>query len=257
MNYTIPWATVKRNIIVGVSILLLFQAFAVWIVPEQLPTVMDIYDRLIAVITEGGPRGNTGLYHLQRSLIRVAIMTIIGLAISIVFGIAMGVNASVEKGLAFWLPFFYTFPTVVVVLITMVVFRFSELSIILAVPFIGTPYGIAIIWEGAKDIDTDLIEMANSFEVSNLDMWRHVYLPSILPFVFGAFRYLLSSIWKVVVLAEAVGMSIGVGAMIRFWYQRADIAGLMAYLILFVAVMLLFQFGIAPIESRLTRWQRE
>lgn len=246
---------VFRNVITLVVLVGLWHVGGVVLGSGFLPTPLEVFDRFQEILTVSGPYGHTALFHLERSLTRVLIVTVFALIIAIGLGIGMGINAEVEEGIATWLPFWMTIPTVVVVLVTMVMFDFSEMSVIAATVFAATPYATANTWEGAKNIDSDLVEMANAFNVSQLETWRHIYFPSILPYIFGSIRYLLSMVWKIVVLAETFGMNEGLGAMVRLWFGQGDLVSLFAYITLFVIVMLVFQYGLAPIESHLFKWR--
>lgn len=247
--------TVVRSLISAVGMLVLWHLAGLFVFPELLATPPEVLSRLSDLMQQGGPYGNSAVFHLERSLVRVIIVSVIGLVISLGIGLSMGLNTRVEAAVSPWLPFWMTIPTVVVVLVAMIMFNFSETSVITAVAFAATPYATVNIWEGAKNIDPDLIEMGTAFEASGTQQWRHIFIPSILPYLFGSFRYLLSMVWKVVVLAETFGLNEGLGAMLRFWYGQGDLESMLAYLVLFLGVMLIFQYGLAPIEDRLFRWR--
>lgn len=246
-----------RVFVAAASALILWQLVAMMFFPERiLPAPTQVVQRLLVIFDVGGPRGNSALYHLRISLVRVAIVTTIGMSIAIVLGILMGINDQVEDAFTTILPFWMTFPTVVVVLVTMIMFNFSQMSVITAVVFAATPYAAVNTWEGTQNVDTGLIEMASAFKASQVAVWRHIYIPSIMPSIFGSLRYLLSMVWKIVVLSEVFGIENGMGAMFRFWYNESDITALLAYLVLFVGVMFILEYGIIyPLEKYIFRWR--
>jgi NitT/TauT family transport system permease protein len=222
------------------------------VLPDPIHTVSLTIDSL----TTPGPRNYTSLHHLRVTLVRVVIASTIGLALSVVGGTLMWSYDAVEDVLSDWLPFLMTFPTLVVILVTMILFRFSETSILTAVLVASVPFGIVNLWEGMKDIDTELLEMAYSYDASTLQIWRHVYIPHLMPFVFGSYRYILGMVWKIVALAEIFGFSVGMGAMFRFWYSQGEIDTLLAYFLLFIAVMLTVEYGLLkPLQTRIFRWR--
>ncbi|MFB6218561.1 MAG: ABC transporter permease subunit, partial [Halobacteriaceae archaeon] len=106
-----------------------------------------------------------------------------------------------------------------------------------------------------EEVDSDLLTMAAAFGADRRAVLREVYLPAVLPAVFGSARYLLSMVWKVVVLAETFGMNEGMGALFRFWFNEGDLVALLAALALFVAVMVALQAGLSRLEAHLFRWR--
>lgn len=220
-----------------------------------LPAFLDVVVTSYEISTNPDPFGNTGLYHLYVSLVRVGIVTAVGLSIAIVLGIAMGVNKTVETVVSTWLPFWMTFPTLIVVFIAMIMLGFSGTSVVVAVIIAATPYAVANTWEGSKSIDIRLIEMANSFGASKFEIWRHIYLPFLSSYIFGSFRYLFSMAWKVVVLAETFGVRDGLGSQFRFYFTQGEMTILLGYLLLFILVMFVVQYGLIPVQDRLFEWK--
>lgn len=239
------------------AVALLWQLGAVLVDnPAVLPGPVHTVSLTIDSMTTGGPRNHTSLHHLGVTLGRVIVASTIGLVLSIVGGTLMWRSDALEDILSDWLPFMMTFPTVVVILVTMILFRFSETSILTAVLVASVPFGIVNLWEGMKDIDTELLEMADAFEASTLQVWRHVYVPHLMPFIFGSYRYILGMVWKIVALAEIFGFSVGMGAMFRFWYSQGEVGTLLAYFLLFIAVMLAVEYGLLkPLQGRIFRWR--
>lgn len=225
--------------------------------PHILPSPHTVLNRLFEIFEIGGPRGHSAWFHLWRTLIRVTMVVAIVMVLSIVLGLLMGLYGDVEESMRNILPLWMTFPTVVVVLVTMIMFNFTLTSIISAAVFAATPYATINIWEGTKNIDNRIIQMALSFQAEKSLIWRYVYIPGLMPAIFGTLRYIFGMVWKVVVLAEVFGFDTGMGAMFRFWFSQADIITLLAYLTLFLAVMFVLEYGfLYPAEKYVFRWQR-
>lgn len=257
MNSRSALAQVKYIVVPLAAFGLLWQLAAMWLNdPSILPGPVHTVRLSLASTTTGGPRNYTSLYHLEQTLLRVVVASTLGLIISVVVGTLMWRSEYVEAILSDWLPFLMTFPTVVVILVTMILFQFSELSILTAVLVASTPFGIVNLWEGMKDLDAELLEMAYAFDASNYQIWRNLYIPHLMPFVFGSYRYILGMVWKIVALAEIFGFSTGMGAMFRFWYSQGQVDYLLAYFLLFIAVMLTVEYGLLkPLETRVFSWR--
>lgn len=246
-----------RMAISGVGFLIVWQVVAMlYFDPSVLPSPLEVATELNRIAEVGGPRGRSAWFHVEHSLVRVAIASAIGMSLALVLGTLMGSNDYAEDVLSVWLPFWMTVPTVVVVLISMVIFRFSEVSVIVAVVFAATPYAVVNTWKGIENVEAQLLEMADAFGLGKIGVWRHIYFPGILPSIFGSLRYLVGMVWKIVVLTEVFGMDNGMGAMFRFWYNQGSMVTLLAYLTVFVAVMFVIEYGVFyPVEQYLFRWR--
>jgi NitT/TauT family transport system permease protein len=224
--------------------------------PNVLPSPLAVARRVPEIIEAGDARSRSALFHLRVTLVRVAIVTAVSMTAAVAFGLLMSAYEAVEDMFTLLLPFWMTFPTVVVVLVTMVMFEFSEFSVVSAAIVITTPYAAVSIWEGTQNLDRDLVEMGEAFGASTYAMYRHVHLPNVFPAVFSSFRYLFSMVWKIVVIAEVFGIQNGMGAQFRFWFGESSMVTLLAYAALFLVVMFAFEYGVIyPVERYVFRWR--
>ncbi|WP_313692357.1 ABC transporter permease [Halorarum halobium] len=224
--------------------------------PTQLPTPAATFAQTYEVFTTTDFRGLTVVHHLQLTLQRALLSSTVAIVLAMAGGILMSTNELFEDSVGSWLPFWMTTPTVVIILLAMVWFSFSETAVYFAVIVASTPFGTVNMWEGAKDVDTKLLTMADTFDASSASVWRHIYLPHLLPYFFGSYRYVLGMVWKVVVLAEVFGLSSGIGAMFRYYFQQGEIIMVFAYLIPFIVIVLTIEYGVLkPLETYLFRWR--
>jgi NitT/TauT family transport system permease protein len=242
----------RRGAVAGGAFLLLW-AVAGSVVPALVPGPIVVAGRVPELVAPG-PGGDV-FGHLATSLLRVAAATAAGLAIAVPVGVAMAVDDRIEAGVSLWLPVWMTIPTLVVVLVAMVLFGFSDVSVVAAVVVAATPFATVTVHEGAENVDSELLAMASAFGADRSAVLREIYLPAILPSVFGSARYLLSMVWKVVVLAETFGMNRGMGALFRYWFGEGDLAALLAALSFFVVVMVALQTGVSRLQRRLFHWR--
>ena len=224
--------------------------------PNTLPRPVMTFERTVTVATTEDFHGLTGIDHLQYSLRRAVLASLLALAASVAVGVLMTTSRPFEKGLSSLLPFAMTIPTVVIILLSMVWFGFNERGVIIAVVIASTPFGIVNMWQGAQDIDTDLITMAQSFGASTVQLWRDVYVPHLLPYIFGSYRYVFGMVWKIVVLGEVFGLQEGLGTRFRYHYQIGEIESVLAYLMLFVIVILVVEYVVLkPVEAYAFKWK--
>lgn len=226
--------------------------------PSYFPAPIAVVETAYEVTIEGDVGDETALDHLIVTLYRIAIATVLALIVSVVVGIAMGAVASVEAPIANFLPFWMSLPPLVIILFSMTLLGFDDSTIVIAVLIATAPYGIVNVWKGTNNIDDRLLEMAEVFDFGQFSVWRNIYFPAILPYLFSAGRYLFGMVWKLTLLAEVFGVSTGIGAQIRFWFGQADMTLLLAYFAVFFLTMVVIEYGIlSQLEKRAFNWRTE
>ena len=171
-------------------------------------------------------------------------------------GLAMGLNRLCERSLLALIPLMLTMPTILMVFLAIMWFGFSEAGGLVAVMAVVTPLVTVNMYEGTKAMDKSLIQMAVTFRASPYLLVRKVYLPQLLPYIFSAFRYAFGQTWKIVALAETFGLKFGIGYMFFFWFQQFEMTQVLAWIIMFVVLMLILEHGVfARLESRAFAWR--
>jgi sulfonate transport system permease protein len=66
---------------------------------------------------------------------------------------------------------------------------------------------------GVRSVDPQLIEMAKSYGMSRLDLFRRVILPGAAPSIFVGLRYALGIMWLTLIVAETIAAQSGIGYM--------------------------------------------
>jgi NitT/TauT family transport system permease protein len=171
-------------------------------------------------------------------------------------GLAMGLSRTVERALLAVIPLMLTMPTILMVFLAVMWFGFSEAGGLVAVMAVVTPYVAVNIFEGTRAMDKSLIEMGVTFKANRGLLIRKVYLPQLMPYIFSAFRYAFGVTWKVVALAETFGLKFGIGYMFFFWFGQFNMDQVLAWIIMFVVLMLVLEHGVfARLEARAFAWR--
>jgi NitT/TauT family transport system permease protein len=62
--------------------------------------------------------------------------------------------------------------------------------------------------------------------------------------------------WKIVALAETFGLKYGIGYMFFFWFGQFDMTQMLAWIVMFVVLMLILEHGLfARLEARAFAWR--
>lgn len=237
---------------------LVIWAVAAYIISDQLfPGPFEVVQTIIKEFNnrEQYPLGAL-VTHLLITLWRVLASFIVAMLIGTAIGLLMG-RVSVANGLLDpWLVFFLNIPALVIIFLCYIWGGLNEFAAILAVVINKIPNVAVLLREGARSLSTELEEMSASFRYSRVQMFRHVILPQLQPFIAAAGRSGLSLIWKIVLVVEFIGRSDGVGFQLHTYFQLFDVAAIFAYSVAFIAVMLVIEILIIqPWERYATRWR--
>jgi len=223
---------------------------------EVLPGPLAIAQTIVADFKTKGPEGVAAYFDIGITLARILIAFSASMLAGIGIGLAMGLNRLCERSLLALIPLMLTMPTILMVFLAIMWFGFSEAGGLVAVMAVVTPFVAVNIFEGTRAMDKSLIEMGLTFKATRHLLLRKVYLPQLMPYIFSAFRYAFGQTWKIVALAETFGLKFGIGYMFFFWFQQFDMTQVLAWIIMFVVLMLILEHAVfAPLESRAFAWR--
>ncbi len=235
---------------------------ALWIGSDaRLPSPVRVL-REVGYIFGGNPNIATdegGVFwpNFSSSVLRV----ILGFATGVLFGTPLGFLMGRRR---YWRSFLRSpvliagsIPGLTYAVMVLVVFGISNIGPILAIGLISMPYIAINVAEGVMGVDKGLVDMSTAFGRSENQIFRSVLVPSVLPFIFAGIRLSFSLAWKVGQLTEVFGSSRGIGFQIRRNFQLFNMPGVIAWVGLFIAFMLLLErFVLVRLERRLFRWRQ-
>ena len=188
---------------------------------------------------------------------RIAFSFVLSLTASIAIGVALGTSRHIEKLFGSWVTVMASVPSLLYLVISYLWLGISDQAAIVGAAFVVAPSMIFNVWQGMRGLDADLLEMGRAFGVPQATRIRRIMLPQTLPFVFAAARLGLALTWKIMIFAELLGRSSGVGYRIQFWYNLFNMERVLAAAIPFMTLMILIEFGVLrPLERWLFRWRR-
>ena len=196
------------------------------------------------------------LHNLGVTLLRVAAAFTLAMLLGSLLGVAMGRSPVLNRMFDSLLTGLLNLPALVGIVLIYVWFGLSETTAIAAVALNKLPSTAVTVREGARALDQGLIDMARSFRMGRGATLRHVVLPQLYPYLFGAARSGLALIWKIVLVAELLGRSDGVGFQIQVLFQLFDVTGILAYTLAFILVVQAIEWGLLqPLERRANQWR--
>jgi NitT/TauT family transport system permease protein len=224
--------------------------------PEILPGPLAVARGIVSILTTPGPEGESSWFDIGITLARIVVAFFAAMLAGIGLGLAMGLSRGFDRWMQAIIPSLLTVPTILMVFLAVMWFGFSEAGGLVAVVVLVTPYVAVNIAEGARAMDKSLIDMAATFKAGRGLRLRRIYLPQLLPYIFSAFRYAFGMTWKIVALAETFGLKFGIGYMFSFWFNQFDMGRVLAWIVLFVVLMLILEYGVfARLEASVFRWR--
>jgi sulfonate transport system permease protein len=111
------------------------------------------------------------------------------------------------------------------------------------------------LYAGIRGVDVKLVELAKVIGLSRGALIRHVILPAALPTALVGLRYALGASWLVLVAAEQVNASSGVGYLMNDArdFLRTDV--MVVGLLIYAALGLLVDLLVRWLERRLLAWR--
>jgi NitT/TauT family transport system permease protein len=148
-------------------------------------------------------------------------------------------------------------PGLIYALLMALIFGLSPLGPIVAIVVAGSPYVTVNVVEGVRAVPKELLDMADSYDVSRRSTVRGVVLPSLAPFLFAALRYGFSLAWKITTLTEVFGGTEGIGFMMRTEFQLFSMEGFLAWALFFFGFALLLERILQHYVDKFFRWRPE
>ena len=184
---------------------------------------------------------------------------LIGFAISFILGVVLGVIAGINSSFnAFLKPILVTIrstPVISLILLALIWFKVDMVPIFIAFltmfPFICTN-----IIDGIKNVDHDLVEMAQVYKVSKINIIKKVYLPAITPFIFSGASSAMGIGWRAIIIGEVLSQpQFGIGTLMHTAQTYLLVNEVIAWTIIAIMLSYLFEIIIRKVEKLIVVWK--
>lgn len=201
-------------------ITILMLVFAWWLVtlmgwanPLFLPSPGAVAESFVEVST-GGYQGSTLLEHIGTSLYRILVAFFLACLVGIPLGILMGISHSFHQLFNPVIEFYRPLPPLGLYTLLVMWLGIGESSKLALLFLSGLPGIIIATIQAVSDINPNYVRAARSVGAKRLDLVREVYLPGAGPTILTGMRISLGFIYTVLVAAEIVAATAGIGWMI-------------------------------------------
>jgi NitT/TauT family transport system permease protein len=188
--------------------------------------------------------------HLSVSLFEVGVGYGSAVLIAIPVGILMGRVKIIENLLDPYISALNALPRVALMPLVILIFGIG-LSSKMFLVFLGSFFPILInTFNGVKNIDPLVVDMAKSFGAKRFALVGKVFIPSIMPYLLAGLRIGLSIAFIMVVVGEFFAATQGIGYMIAFEAGRYNTSAVMAWVLIISAMTVFFTEIIRYVERK-------
>lgn len=193
--------------------------------------------------------------YMKESLLVLAYASVLSVLAGVLLGVIMGRFSIVEWAADIYVNALYSTPMVAVVPLIVLWFGFKvPAKVIIVFLFMVFPV-LLNTYEGVKNVDHNLQEVARSFCSSESQLWRHLIIPSAVPFIVAGVRLAIGRGLVGMIVAEFYTSVTGLGYMIVRYANALETDKL------FVPIVVVMILGVGLlslakwVEGRIAPWR--
>ncbi len=225
------------------------RALRILLRPGILPPPQRLLEAFQGILADG-----SWAAHVGASLARVLQGLALGATVGIAAGLAMGWFERVEHYLEPLYHLLRPVPPLAFVTLFILWFGIGEASKVLLVA-----YGVAMVtvipaFQGVRDIPAVYLQAARILGARRRQLLWRVVLPAVAPRILTGLRLAVMAAWGIIVAAELIAATSGLGYLIVIAQTQYDTALVMVGIASLAAVGFLMDAGVRVLGARLTRW---
>jgi NitT/TauT family transport system permease protein len=240
------WATA----VVVIAIVLLMQIGSYFVPPYILPSPISILGSLLSSLT-------TDYLQILITLLRLLVSLTLSIAIGTALGIIMGTIASARPYLRALVIIDTGIPALSWMLVAVFWFKDPELRMFFIMVVIIVPIYALNVYDGIRAMSKEWLEMCESFRPTRWQVLRYLILPHIVPYVLMTTRSTVGYATRMLIFAELIGSSLGIGARMGLAQATFHMDSVIAWTVLLVIMNMLAQGCVGLLERYLLRWRDE
>ncbi len=184
----------------------------------------------------------------------------IGFSISLLFGTALGLLAGFFATASMMsrpiVTILVGMPPIAWIVLAMIWFGMGDETVIFTVIVASFPIIFVGALQGTRTLDGDLKEMAQSFNFPWHMKFLDVYFPHIFSYVFPAWVSALGMAWKIVIMAELLATSDGIGATLATARSQLDTPTALSIVVIMIGSLMFIEYIILePIKREVELWR--
>lgn len=221
--------------------------------PDLFPSPAATWGRFVEMLQK--PVARVPLYlHILRSLRRVVIALLFACVLGVAFGVMIGWNRTFRSTLGSLFEIIRPIPPIAWIPLITIWFGIGEFPKVLII-FIGT-FAIVVTntYTGVAMVDPLNLSVGKVFHASQLQLLTDFVIPAALPAIFSGIRMSIGVGWAIVLAAEMVGATSGVGFLIFRGNELRDMPLIFVCMFIIGIIGALLSVVASKVERRLCPW---
>ena len=220
--------------------------------PLILPSPQQVFDACMDLFHSG---------RLYNNLVITLKRTILGYSSAVICGIILALLLSrsilFNRILRPIITVIQSTPPIIWLALAVIWFGIAEdLTPIFLIFVVTFPIIFINLYEGIKDIDQKLVDMARVFSCNRKKILLHIYLPALVPHLVSALSVGFAFAWKSTVFAEYLGASSGIGFALSVANANLETDKLFAWAFVLILLMVIVEYFILkPLQNKVTGWK--
>lgn len=220
--------------------------------PLFLPPFSTVVGTLGQIAVSGELWSNAAI-SLQRALIGYTA----GILFAVPLGLAIGWFRGFEQIVNPLLQVFRNLPVLAMLPVFITFFGIGEFSKVFVV-FWGVLWSVLLnTIAGVRSVDPQLVRASRSMGTSPVRLFRTVVVPASLPHIFTGMRLSATTSVLILIAAEMLGASSGLGYALTFYQANMKFPQTYAYIIVMAIIGVSLNFILQRIEKHTFRWRDE
>lgn len=197
--------------------------------------------------------GDAVIYSVQTFVIGLAI----GAALGIVVGLLIGWSKKAEAAIGSYMYALYATPMVALVPLITLWFGFELIAqLIIIILFVFFPVAVTV-YNGVTHVDRSLLDVGRVFGASQPQMWRHIVLPAVVPFIMTGMTQAVAMGLVGMFIAEIFTALSGIGAVLETEANAYHTAPTLATILVIMVLGVVFRYLVSILQKRLAPWFSE
>lgn len=239
------------------SIASIFLFFALWDFGNQiygnliLPSPNETFVALFELLKDEAMQSEI-MVTLNRAMIGFGLAVLVGSILGLLAGLF--ITASIMSRPI--VTILFGMPPIAWIVLAMIWFGMGDTTVIFTVFIASFPIVFVGALQGTRTLEGDLKEMADSFHLPFSMKLFDLYLPHIFSYIFPAYISALGMSWKIVIMAELLATSDGLGAALAVARSQLETSTALAIVTVMIASLLIIEYVVLePIKKELEAWR--
>jgi NitT/TauT family transport system permease protein len=220
--------------------------------PKLFPSVWAVMKACYVLLMDGSLQT-----HMYASFMRVLVGFVIGLVLAVVFGFLIGWFRVVRLIMDPAINFFRALPPIALIPLMIIFFGIGETPKVLVLCYASFFPALVVIYQALISLDPIYVRAAKTLGATNMEIFRKIILPQLIPHIVTACRVSLGVCWATLVAAELIAAQKGIGAMMVDAQNFFQMPPLVLGILLIGAISLAMDGIVRAFERRATAWQEK